>query len=66
MSRSRARTVSQLFSDLVSKEIAAKDGSHGSQNTAHEQAEDAVFGKSNDVTVSSDDLSGGTRGMVGC
>jgi len=66
MSRSRALTVSQLFSDLASKEIAAKEGSHGSQNTAYEQAEDAVYGKSNDVTVSSDDLSGTTRGTVSC
>lgn len=66
MSRSRALTVSQLFSDLASKETAAKEGNHGRQNTAYEQAEDAVYGKSNDVTVSSDDLSGGTRGMVSC
>ena len=67
MSRSRALTVSQLFSDLASKEIAAKEGSQGRQNTAYEQAEDAVsIGKSNDVTVSSDDLSGGTRGTVSC
>lgn len=66
MSRSRALTVSQLFSDLASKETAAKEENHGRQNTAYEQAEDTVYGKSNDVTVSSDDLSGGTRGMVSC
>ena len=45
MSRSRALTVSQLFSDLASKETAAKEGNHGRQNTAYEQAEDAVYGK---------------------